>query len=43
MSSKKPKFIDIFFAGVRAGLATNQGRKIDQYDLDVLGMKQPKY
>jgi hypothetical protein len=42
MTSKKPNFMDIFFAGVRAGLATNQGRKINQRDLDVLGVKLPR-
>lgn len=42
MPSKKSSFVNIFFAGVRAGLATNQGRKIKQRDLDVLGINLPK-
>lgn len=42
MTSKKSSFMNIFFAGVRAGLATDQGRKINQRDLDVLGVQRQK-
>ncbi len=42
MTSEKPSFMNIFFAGLRAGLATNQGRKINQRDLDVLGVNLSK-
>lgn len=42
VASKKPSFMNILFAGMRAGLATHQGRNIKQRDLDVLGVNLPK-